>query len=354
MTSERSRNKGLDILKLFCILFIILLHTQALKESFTINVVPICRFVVPCFFMITGFFYDDVVKRGNEVKQIKKTLILIALVNIVLILFNVIYLTYSGENVAEWIVSCFSKKNLLKLLVFNEDLINGHFGSDHIWYLNALIYVLIIAYILRKIKIFRVLFFLTPVLLLCGLVLEWFSPQIIGTSYSDGERYYIYRNFLTVGIPYFCIGSLLSHCKIIKLKKFNFLILFASVFLLGFSFVEYKMELFCGLSSSGEFFILTPIYSVGIFVFFHNLFEGKELNILGKIAAFLGERYVVWIYLFHLPAMVLVEDILQVFGFLFPNKIIVSLLTLAFSLIVAAITDYVLSLRRRKNCEITS
>ena len=154
LTSERSRNKGLDILKLFCILFIILLHTQALKESFTINVVPICRFVVPCFFMITGFFYDDVVKRGNEVKQIKKTLILIALVNIVLILFNVIYLTYSGENVAEWIVSCFSKKNLLKLLVFNEDLINGHFGSDHIWYLNALIYVLIIAYILRKIKIF--------------------------------------------------------------------------------------------------------------------------------------------------------------------------------------------------------
>ena len=104
MTSERSRNKGLDILKLFCILFIILLHTQALKESFTINVVPICRFVVPCFFMITGFFYDDVVKRGNEVKQIKKTLILIALVNIVLILFNVIYCYYSVPRTKQLVV----------------------------------------------------------------------------------------------------------------------------------------------------------------------------------------------------------------------------------------------------------
>lgn len=352
--TEKSRNKGLDILKIFCILFIILLHTQALKESFSINLVPICRFAVPCFFMITGFFYDDVVKRGNEVKQIKKILILILFINSVLILLNVISIIYSGDSVFEWIVSCFSKKNLFKLLVFNEDLINGHFGSDHIWYLNALLYVLVIAYVLRKINLFRIIYFLTLALLLCGLVLEFFSPQIFGARFGDGERYYLYRNFLTVGIPYFSIGSLLNHCKIEKLKKYNILMLFASVLLLGFSFVEFKIELFCGLSSSGEFFILTPVYSVGIFVFFHNLFEGKDLNILGKIAAFLGERYVVWVYLFHLPVMVLVEDILEVFGFLYPNKIIVSLLTLAFSLIVAAITDYALSLRKRKNCEITS
>ena len=87
----KERNKGLDILKFFCISLIILLHTQALKESFPISIVPICRFAVPIFFMITGFFYDDVVKRGKEVKQIKKTLFLIFFVNIILFLLNIIY-----------------------------------------------------------------------------------------------------------------------------------------------------------------------------------------------------------------------------------------------------------------------
>ena len=236
----------------------------------------------------------------------------------------------------------------MKLLVFNEDIISGHFRSDHIWYLNALLYVLIIAYVLRKIKLFRILYFITPVLLLCGLVLEFFSPELFGTSISEGERYYIYRNFLTVGIPYFSIGVLLSHCEIKKIKSINILILFVSIFLIVFSFIELKIELVLGFSTSGEFFILTPIYSVGIFVSFHNFFKGKENNIIGNIAAFLGERYVVWVYLFHLPAMVIVEDILLDFGFLNLNKIIVSLLTLAFSLIVAAIMEYILSFMKRK------
>lgn len=74
MTLETTRNIGLDILKCFCIPFIILLHTGVLKYSFSINLEPISRFAVPCFFIfiITGFFYNDIVKRGKEKKQIKK------------------------------------------------------------------------------------------------------------------------------------------------------------------------------------------------------------------------------------------------------------------------------------------
>lgn len=55
MTLETTRNIGLDILKCFCIPFIILLHTGVLKYSFSINLEPISRFAVPCFFIITGF-----------------------------------------------------------------------------------------------------------------------------------------------------------------------------------------------------------------------------------------------------------------------------------------------------------
>ena len=68
---------------------------------------------------------------------------------------------------------------------------------------------------------------------------------------------------------------------------------------------------------------------------------------MGKIAALIGEKYVIWIYLFHLPVIVIIKDVLLFFGVLVPDRLLVSLLTLAVSLFVAVIIDYVLKLRKR-------
>ena len=57
---------GLDVLKVFCISFIVLLHTGVLRDCFSINLDPICRFAVPCFFMVTGFFYHSSVNNKNS------------------------------------------------------------------------------------------------------------------------------------------------------------------------------------------------------------------------------------------------------------------------------------------------
>lgn len=232
-------------------------------------------------------------------------------------------------------------------MVFNEDLITGHFGSSHIWYLNALLYVLLIAFAFRKLKIFKLLYYFTPIFLICGFILECFSKQLFGVNFSDGGKYYYYRNFITVGIPYFCIGNLLRSFKLYELKFKNAVLLVLSLFLLMLSFVEFRIEKHFGLTTNGEFFILTPFYSTGIFLFFHNVFERREPNKVGKIAALIGEKYVIWIYLFHLPVIVIIIDVLLFFGVLVPDRLLVSLLTLAVSLFVAVIIDYVLKLRKR-------
>ena len=153
-------------------------------------------------------------------------------------------------------------------MVFNEDLITGHFGSSHIWYLNALLYVLLIAFAFRKLKIFKLLYYFTPIFLICGFILECFSKQLFGVNFSDGGKYYYYRNFITVGIPYFCIGNLLRSFKLYEQKFKNAVLLVLSLFLLMLSFVEFRIEKHFGLTANGNSLFLRHSIQQGFFCFF--------------------------------------------------------------------------------------
>ena len=336
---SKNRIYGLDILKVFCITFIILLHTGALKSCLSINLDPICRFAVPCFFMITGFFYHSTVNAKRDVSQIKKVIILILIANVVLILLNVIDCLLSGKSVVDWLLSCVSIKKMIRLFLFNNGIIDGRFGSDYIWYLNALLYVLVIAYIFRKLGIFKVLYYLTPILLICGFVIECFSQQLFGVNFSAEASYCYYRNFLTVGIPYFCIGSFLSRFDFGKIKKHKFTLLFLSVILLCVSFVEFRVELHFSLCTNGEFFIVTPFYSIGFFLFFCSAFVYKKPNRIFGFIALVGERYVVWIYLFHVPIMAMIRVLFSFYGLPDINLFVLAFLTLVLSFLVSVGVD---------------
>ena len=336
---SRNRIYGLDILKAFCITFIILLHTGALNNCLSINLDPLCRFAVPCFFMITGFFYHSSVNAKRDVSQIKKVIILILIANAVLIFLNIIDCLVSGNSVVDWLLSCFSTRKMIRLLLFNNGIIDGRFGSDHIWYLNALLYVLVIAFIFRKMGIYKVLYYLSPVILICGFVVECFSQQLFGLNFSAEASYCYYRNFLTVGIPYFCIGSFLRCFNMEKIIKYRFTILILSVILLCVSFVEFKIDLHFSFCTNGEFFILTPFYSIGIFLFFYSTFADKKPNKLFSFIALIGERYVVWIYLFHFPIIALIRVLFSCCGLPYVNLFVLSLLTLLLSLLVSVGVD---------------
>lgn len=338
MENAVRRNSGIDILKTICILFVIVLHTELLSSIFGINFEPLCRFATPMFFVITGYYYNNTVNLRKTTVQIKRVIFLILVANAVIILLNVIYCFCSKTSVTEWVLSIFSKKKIFDFLVFNSSIITGHFMSYHLWYLYALLYVLIIAGIIRKLGMFKVLYFLTPVLLAGGLIVECFSKQIFGVDFTASHGYCYYRNFLTIGIPYFCIGNLIRlYGKKIKLKNGIFLILSAIFWVL--SVLENRIAATMLNISSMDFFISTPLCVVCIFILFNNCFQNKNLNNLWFFVSAIGRNCVVWIYIFHLPILVLVQDRLPKTNSIFADKALVTVITLALSLIIAALTD---------------
>ena len=73
----------------------------------------------------------------------------------------------------------------------------------HLWYLSALVYTLVIVAFVDKISDRKLLYYLIPLLLLGELAFGKYSMLIFHRTYQLA----LVRNFLFVGIPYFCIGD---------------------------------------------------------------------------------------------------------------------------------------------------
>lgn len=348
MSEQKQRVLGLDILRLFCIFFIVCLHTEILNTVFGINFEPICRFAVPCFFMITGFFYKNTVEQKKEVAQIKKVIILIVTANIMMILLNSIYYLSHNRSIVKWVQSMFSFEKVINCVSFNVNFITGHVETAHLWYLNALLYVLIIAFVFTKIGAFKVLFYLTPILLIGGLIIECFSEQLFGVNFKDTFQFYYYRNFLTIGIPYFCLGYLLNSIQY-RIKLSTFLLFVFSVVFLAFSVVEMYLSNYFSLSSNGEFFITTPFCSACIFLLFLKYFENKSSKKIWNMIAVIGRKNVVWIYIFQYPIIIFIKDFFAKYSSALNNKVLVTILTLTLSLSIAIIVDKVIECIKSKN-----
>lgn len=172
------RENNLDVLKTICAFLVICIHVPFPGYLGAI-ITPLARIAVPIFFMITGYFYKKTATK--PFKQIKKIIILIILSNLLYFIFDVI----TKQN----IMHIFSLKSFIKLIFFNESPFAGH-----LWYLNALLYILIIMYLVDKIKIRKNLYYAIPILLLIDLIFGKYSMLLLGRQFP----YIIVRNFLFV------------------------------------------------------------------------------------------------------------------------------------------------------------
>ena len=156
------------------------------------------RFAVPVFFMITGFFYSDTIRKGKQKKQILKILRIGILANLFYFVWDLFVVYYYGTgNIEGKLQKLLTPEKIRDLLITNE----SPFRS-HLWYLGAILYVLIlVAWLVKKEKQYWMLI-LTPFLLAGDLIFGKYSLLL-----WNQEIDYIYvRNYLFVGIPYFAIG----------------------------------------------------------------------------------------------------------------------------------------------------
>ena len=316
--AEQSRAENIDVLKAVCAFLIVCIHVPfpgTAGEYFTV----LTRIAVPIFFMITGYFYRDVMDRHREIVQIKKIFKLVIEANFLYLLWDIFYAVLSYNS--DFFSSAFTTKNFLKFIVLNESPLKGH-----LWYLGAILYVLLIVYAFDKIRIGKVLYLLTPLLLLGDLAFGKYSVLIFGREFP----YILVRNFIFVGIPYFCIGRLIRSGFGLKVKK-NVLVILVVVFL-ATSLLERFILVGLNANAVRDHYISTTFLAVSVFLFALKCHGGN------KKLALIGRKYSTWLYILHpifITCIGMIAHKVSVYGiYKFIAPIVVYITTLIFLVIV--------------------
>lgn len=278
----QSRADNIDILKAVCAFLIVCIHVP-FPGKFGAYFMTLTRVAVPIFFMISGYFYSDTIRRHKEKRQIKKILMLVLEANLLFLLWNIVLSILKREDIVAYAQSTLTGKNLLIFLIFNESPLAGH-----LWYLGAILYVLLIVLLMDKHNCRKVLYCLTPVLLIVDLVFGKYSLLIFHREFP----YILVRNFLCVGIPYFCIGNMIrEQYNSEKIDK-NVLRVMIVIFALT-SLAERFALMNAGLNATRDHYISTTFLAMSLFVY------ALKSNWSNKGLAAIGREYATWLYIVH-------------------------------------------------------
>ncbi len=301
MEKREYRNIGIDILKAFSAFLVIYIHTPFPYEIGQ-YLVSMARVAVPIFFMISGYFYLNIVGRKGEERQIKKIFKIFILSNILYFFIKVVFETLIGNGFLSYILKVFSKESIFNFIVFNVSPFNGH-----LWYLGAILYVLIITYIFDRLKLKKILYILTPIFLIIDIIFGKYSLAIFGREFL-----YIYlRNFIITGLPYFYIGRIIKENQI-RIKNYV-AILGIFIFSSTLIFERYILK-FYNLNAERDSFISVIFLAIIIFLFFTSFYDDEKgqfkLSKLEIALANVGRRYSLLIYIIHPIFILLLKPII--------------------------------------------
>ena len=233
--------------------------------------------------MITGYFYSDTVARHKEKHQIKKIGGLIIEANMIFFIWNIALNVLRRENIVAYIRSIFTGKKIIEFLALNESPLAGH-----LWYLGAILYVLVIVLLVDKPNCRKLLYYLTPVLLIADLAFGKYSLLIFHQEFP----YILVRNFLCVGIPYFCIGNLIREKRCSEKWNRKMLQVLIVVFTIT-SLAERFVLVSAGLNATRDHYLSTTFLAICLFVYaLKSNWHNKELTVIGR-------KYSTWLYIIH-------------------------------------------------------
>ena len=285
------RADNIDILKAICAFLIVCIHVPfpgRVGAYFT----ALTRIAVPTFFMITGYFYSDTVARRKEKRQIKKILYLFVETNVLFFIWNITLDVLRKDSIATYVRTIFTGKNILEFLTLNESPLAGH-----LWYLGAILYVLVIVSLADKLNLRKVLYCLTPLLLIADLAFGKYSLLIFHQEFP----YILVRNFLCVGIPYFCIGNLIREKRCSEKWNRKILQVLIVVFTIT-SLAERFVLVSAGLNATRDHYLSTTFLAICLFVYaLKSNWHNKELTVIGR-------KYSTWLYIIH-PIFIMVFSI---------------------------------------------
>lgn len=280
--AERGRSTSIDILKAVCAFLIVCIHVP-FPGTVGVYFTTLTRAAVPIFFMITGYFYSDTTAHNNKKQQMCKMFRLTLESNLLFLFCKLMLKILEDGNITSYISGFFTPKIILKAIFLNESPFAGH-----LWYLNAILYTLIIVYWVDKFTCRKVLYFLAPFLLACDLVFGKYSLLIWHREFP----YTLVRNYLFVGIPYFCIGAIIRENEYAKKWNKKALQVLILVFAIT-SFLERFVLVYTGLNATRDHYISTTFLAICLFTY------ALKSNWCNETLAVIGRKYSSWIYIVH-------------------------------------------------------
>lgn len=170
----------------------------------------------------------------------------------------------------------FSIDNLLDYLLFNQTSPD----SNHLWYLIALIYVLILVRLFNDKLSIKCKIIIMSLCFLLSLVLGVYSSIFFGHALP--EKYTM--NFLFTGLPFFLLGELLSNVYERKnrwMRNQRFLLACSLISLLLMIF-EWKIVHSRYPDGPQNIYVFTIISSVTVFLYFMSCKGNCILGLIGK------------------------------------------------------------------------
>lgn len=272
------RNNSIDLLKFICAVLVVFLHSH---WKFQDLFLPLTRCALPCFLIISGYLLYNEGEIGKE--RLKRNIR-----NIFKITFHttLLYIVWSEfiSFVSKGVLFSFDLNNIVDWLIFND----CPFGF-HLWYLYAYLYVLLIYGLFEMKGKANILLCLTPFLLLLDVLLGKYGMLL---WHIDVPVVYL-RNFLFVGIPYFCLGIILKKFKYLMPTN-RFLLSGGVIFFIGTSYFERWIVTALGIQSSRDHYVSSTFLAVCIFLLVTSFTIKRECLFIK-----LGNRDSLYIYILH-------------------------------------------------------
>lgn len=286
---KEKRNIGIDILRIICATMVVFIH---LKNNDLISnyISDIFRIAVPIFFIISGYYFKNLYSNGKVKKHIINLIKTLIVVNV---FYFVYYLLrhYLNGDIVDWFIYLKDSYSLVDILLFNANPL-----LHRLWYINAIIYVMLIALFVEKHNLSKYMKIISIFLLIICINIGSYSLLTIGKGFKE-----IYcRNFLFLGLPCFYIGFFLNENKN---DKHNYCLI--SVILLIVNIVEIYLLRKFNLYSGREMFLTTPFLAISVFEMFSKIKFSRKLSL---IIAEVGKKHSANIYYYHK----FIEDIVRI------------------------------------------
>ena len=200
----KQRITSFDTFRAIAAFIIVFLH-YPIMNRFTDEAQVLVRIAVPYFFMVSGYFHfnNKELNPDKVKKELKKIIGLTVIVNIVYLILRLSVKSYqciqAGNDLGVLWIRIFKQLLRPRYVWFNFGL------AGHLWYLRAMIFVVLLFVIVKSLKLERLVKYSIPIILVIDLCMCKYSMALFGWHYP---RTYLepFEKFIGVAYVYFFMG----------------------------------------------------------------------------------------------------------------------------------------------------